>query len=71
MTDSDDPSRPATTTWTTRWRIPIAVVTAALTLACCWALSSGDPTTMWAGGAGLVVLVAWVFVFRALVRRGY
>jgi hypothetical protein len=71
MSNLDDPDRPATKTWTTAYRIPIAVGTGLLALPCCWALSDGGTAEKWVGGIGLVVLVAWVFVFRWLYRHGF
>ena len=71
MTDLKDADRPATKTWTTAYRIPLAVGTGLLALLCFWALFDGGPVEKWVGGVGLVLLVAWVFVFEALYRRGY
>lgn len=69
--DLDDSPEPAPTTWTTRYRIPIAIGTGFLALLCCWSLFSGGTTERWIGGIGLVVLVGWVVAFRTLYRRGY
>lgn len=64
-----EPAPPGT--WTTRYRIPVAVGSGFLTLLCCWLLFTGGTTEKWVGGVGLVALVLWVFVFRMLHRRGY
>lgn len=70
MTDRDD-ATPPDRTWTTTYRIPIAVVCGILSVLCVWGLVAGGTTEKWVGGIGVVVLIAWVFVFQALRRRGY
>ncbi|MGN7192475.1 MULTISPECIES: hypothetical protein [unclassified Curtobacterium] len=71
MTNPDESDRPATRTWTTVWRIPIAVGTGLSALVCFWAVFDGGTAERWVGTVGLLLLIAWVFVFRALHRRGY
>ncbi|MGU3411152.1 hypothetical protein ACLBWP_13665 [Microbacterium sp. M1A1_1b] len=71
MTDRDDPARATTKTWTTTYRMPIAIVSGVLGMLCFWALFDGSPAEKWVGGVGLVVLIVWVFVFQAFYRRGY
>lgn len=71
MTDRDNAARPTPKTWTTKYRMLIAVGTGLLGLLCAWALVAGGTTEKWVGGIGLIVLIAWVFVFQALYRRGY
>lgn len=71
MTDPEGQDPAAVETWTTKYRKPLAVATGALAMLCFWALFSGGAVGAWFGIAGLVVLIAWVFVFRSLYRRGY
>jgi len=71
MADFDDSHRPAARTWTTAYRIPVAAGTGLLALLCFWALFDGGTAEKWVGGIGLVLLIAWVFVFQSLYRRGY
>lgn len=71
MNEIDKAGLPAPASWTTSYRLPIAVTTGILALLCCWALSAGGVTEKWAGGIGLAVLIAWVFVYQALRRRGH
>lgn len=49
----------------------MGIATGFLTAMCFWLLFTGDATEKWIGGVGLAALVAWVFVFRTLYRRGY
>ncbi|WP_263090262.1 hypothetical protein [Curtobacterium sp. RIT-PI-V] len=49
----------------------MAIGTGFLTALCFWLLFTGAATEKWVGGVGLAALVAWVFVFRTLYRRGY
>lgn len=71
MSDPDNADDPVPKTWTTRYRIPIAVGSGFLALVCCWLLATDGATEKWIGGVGLVALVIWVFVFQRLYRRGY
>ncbi|MDN3477269.1 hypothetical protein [Curtobacterium sp. APC 4022] len=71
MSDVDEPADLASKTWTTRYRIAMGIGTGFLTALCFWLLFTGDATETWIGGVGLAALVAWVFVFRTLYRRGY
>lgn len=54
-----------------RYRIPIAIASGFLGLLFFWLLFDGSAAEKWIGGFGLVALVVWVFVFRAMFRRGY
>lgn len=71
MHETDKADRPTSESWTSSYRIPIAVTTGILALLCCLALSAGGVTEKWAGGIGLGVLITWVFVYQALRRRGH
>jgi hypothetical protein len=71
VSELDESDNPTSETWTTRYRIPIAIGTGFLTLLCFWLLFTGGATRTWIGGVGLAALVVWVFVFQALYRRGY
>lgn len=71
MTDPEDRDAAAVETWTTKYRKPLGVATGALAVLCFWALYDGGAVGAWIGVAGLVVLIAWVCVFRSLYRRGY
>ena len=71
MTDRDNATRPTRKTWTTTYRMPIAVVCGLLGVLCAWGLVAGGTTEKWVGGIGLVVLIAWMLVFQTLHRRGY
>lgn len=71
MSDFDESDAPSPKTWTTSYRIPIAIGSGLLTALCFWLLITGHTSAKWIGGAGLAVLIVWVFVFRTLYRRGY
>lgn len=71
MSDIDDVDDPTSQTWTTKYRMPLAIGTGLLTALCFWLLCTGGTTAKWIGGVGLAALVVWVFVFRTLYRRGY
>lgn len=58
-------------TWTQRYRTPLTVLSGLLTALCFVAIFSGTTALIWVGIGGLVVLVAWVFVFQLLYRRGF
>lgn len=58
-------------TWTVRYRLPLAGLTALLAALCFVALFSGTTALVWIGVGGLVILVAWVIAFQVLYRRGY
>lgn len=62
---------PTPQTWTTRYRVPMAVGTGFLTVLCCWLLFTAGTTEKWIGGVGLAALLIWALVFRTLYRRGY
>jgi hypothetical protein len=71
VSDVDEYDNPTPKTWTTRYRIPMAIGTGFLTALCFWLLFTGGTTEKSIGGVGLAALVFWVFVFRTLYRRGY
>ena len=71
LDESDQPDGSLPETWTTRYRIPIAIASGFLGVLFFWLLFVGNATEKWIGGFGLVALVVWVFVFRAMFRRGY
>jgi hypothetical protein len=71
VSDVDKYDNPTPKTWTTRYRISMAIGTGFLTALCFWLLFTGGTTEKSIGGVGLAALVFWVFVFRTLYRRGY
>jgi hypothetical protein len=68
-TDEAVDSKPKT--WTSRYRLAIAIGSGVLALLCFWLLFNGGAAGKWIGGIGLAALVVWVFVFSTLYRRGY